>query len=139
VIERSSYACELARRFNRADEGLVAPSGASRAYACIDAPLGHGLTETFEVEPSPCPSRGASASVTGQPPLASRHAFEARLLAQMLDVDCGKRLYIRRLAALAREPERMHAPLDRLEAAAVQELEVACARSAAATEVQRGD
>jgi DNA-binding PadR family transcriptional regulator len=125
VIERPGYAYELARRFNRAYEGLIKLSTPSQAYPCLDALRDHGLIEIFEREDRREDREQRRRKLYYRATARGIAAYESHLLAQMLDVDRRERLYFRKLAVLAREPRRINALLDRFETASVRENEIA--------------
>lgn len=131
LIERPGYAYELATRFNRAYEGLLTLTTASQAYPCLDALMRHGLIEIFQVGKRSEERRRRRPKIHYRATEAGIAAFEEHLLAQMLDMDRRERLYFRKLAVLARDPQRMHSLLDRFEVAAVREHQIAAAGGAA--------
>jgi DNA-binding PadR family transcriptional regulator len=130
VIERPGYAYELARRFNRAYEGLIKLSTPSQAYPCLDALRDHGLIEIYEREDRREDREQRRRKLYYRATDRGIAAYESHLLAQMLDVDRRERLYFRKLAVLAREPRRINALLDRFEAASLSEHQIACTRQA---------
>jgi DNA-binding PadR family transcriptional regulator len=120
VIERPSYAYELARRFERTYAGSLSISSVSHVYTALAALRDRGLVET--------PEDGEAVS-------RSRRRWEATPLgvaehAQWLvsgvhDERCRQRVLIAQLGAIARTPERALAALDAYEQACVREIAAA--------------
>jgi DNA-binding PadR family transcriptional regulator len=111
VIERPSYAYELAQRFERTYEGVLSLSSTSHAYTALDALSSRALIEEFAV------SRG------GRQPKPRYRAtdeglrqFEAWLIQQVDETRRRQRLLILQLAALKRRPNAAQV-LDRYERA----------------------
>ena len=120
VIERPSYAYELARRFERAYEGALSISSVSHVYTALAALRERGL-----VQESPGP----------RPDSRSRRRYEATalgltqhsdwLVEQVFEERRRQRLLISQLGALSRDPDRAIAVLDRYEAVCLREIAAA--------------
>ena len=120
VIERPSYAYELARRFERTYAGSLSISSVSHVYTALAALRDRGFVDT--------PQDGATVS-------RSRRRWEATPLgvsehAQWLvsgvhDERCRQRVLIAQLGAIAHTPEQALAALDAYEQACVREIAAA--------------
>jgi DNA-binding PadR family transcriptional regulator len=111
VIERPGYAYELAQRFERTYQGVLALSSVSHVYSAIDALSSRSLVE--EVPGSrdarqPKPRYAATAAGLAQ--------FEAWLIQQVRAERGRQRLLVLQLAALRRRPDADRI-LDRFEQA----------------------
>jgi DNA-binding PadR family transcriptional regulator len=117
IIERPSYAYELARRFERTYDGAITISSPSHIYTALGT-----LRERGFVEEVPLEGRGARSKHRYR---ASGLGFEehARWLIGSVDGDrCHQRVLIVQLGALARYPERAMAVLDEYEQACLAEM-----------------
>jgi DNA-binding PadR family transcriptional regulator len=100
VIERPSYAYELARRFERTYEGVLALSSVSHAYTAIGTLRARGLIEEVPGTRSgrqPKPHYRATASGIA--------AYRDWLATQIGEDRRRQRLFVLQLAALARHPQ----------------------------------
>jgi len=117
IIERPSYAYELARRFERTYDGAIALSSVSHIYTALAT-----LREREFIEDVPLEGRGTRSKRRYR---ASGRGFEehARWLIGSVGEDhCHQRILIVQLGALARYPERAIAVLDSYEQACVAEM-----------------
>jgi DNA-binding PadR family transcriptional regulator len=117
VIERPSYAYELARRFERTYDGAIALSSVSHIYTALAT-----LRERGFIEDVPLEGRGTRSKRRYR---ASGRGFEehARWLIGSVGEDrCHQRILIVQLGALARYPERAIAVLDSYEQACLAEM-----------------
>lgn len=111
VIERPSYAYELARRFERTFDGALSLSSTSQIYSALDALSRRALIEEL-----------AGSGDARQPKPRYRATedglvqFEARLIEQVHEGRRRQRLLILQLAALSRRPNASDV-LDRYERA----------------------
>ncbi|HEY8304414.1 MAG TPA: PadR family transcriptional regulator [Solirubrobacteraceae bacterium] len=124
IIERPSYAYELARRFERTYDGTIALSSVSHAYTALGA-----LRERGFIEEVPLEGRGTRSKHRYR---ASGLGFEehARWLIGSVGEDrCHQRVLIVQLGALARYPQRAIAVLDSYEQACMAEMAAAPAAS----------
>jgi len=120
IIERPSYAYELARRFERAYDGAIALSSVSHVYTALANLRERGLIEEVCTGgPEPRSKRRYRASELGQ----AEHArwliggvAEERRRQRVLSVQQG---------ALARDPARALAVLDEYEQACLAEIAAA--------------
>jgi DNA-binding PadR family transcriptional regulator len=120
IIERPSYAYELARRFERTYDGAIALSSVSHVYTALGT-----LRERGFVEEVPLEGRGTRSKHRYR---ASGRGFEehARWLIGSVGEDrCHQQVLIVQLGALARYPERAIAVLDSYEQACLAEMAAA--------------
>jgi DNA-binding PadR family transcriptional regulator len=120
VIERPSYAYELARRFERTYDGVLALSSVSHVYTALATLRERGLVHEV-------PGTGQS--------VRSRRRYEATaegltehgdwLVRQVSEERRRERLLVLQLGALARMPGRAKAALDEYEQACLCELTAA--------------
>jgi DNA-binding PadR family transcriptional regulator len=116
VIERPSYAYELARRFERTYAGSLSISSPSHVYTALGTLRDRGLVE-IAADPAPTRSRQRwEATPLG----VSEHA--AWLVSQVQDERRRQRVLVAQLGALARTPQQALAALDAYEDACVQEI-----------------
>jgi DNA-binding PadR family transcriptional regulator len=117
VIERPSYAYELARRFERTYEGALSLSSVSHIYTALATLRDRGLVEEVPGEaPETRSRRRYQASASG----VAEHADW--LVAQVGDERRRQRVLIAQLGALARAPGEAIDALDAYEQACVAEL-----------------
>jgi len=116
VIERPSYAYELAQRFDRAYEGALSLSSTSHVYTALGTLTSRGLVEEV------------AGSRTGRQPKPRYRAtakgledYREWLVGQLAEDRRRQRLFVLQLAALTRDPEAALATLDRYEKACLQE------------------
>jgi DNA-binding PadR family transcriptional regulator len=119
VIERPSYAYELAQRFERAYDGAVSLSSPSHIYTALASLRERGLVEEVVETRDTRFRRGYQATALG----LEEHA--QWLVAQVSEERCRQRLLVTQLGALAHTPQRAIAVLDAYEQACM--LEVAAA------------
>jgi DNA-binding PadR family transcriptional regulator len=125
IIERPSYAYELARRFERTYEGAISLSSVSHVYTALANLRDRGLVE--EVcggGPEPRAKRRYRASALGE----SEHA--RWLIGQVAEERRRQRVLSVQLGALAHAPERAIAVLDDYEQACLAEIAAAPAGGA---------
>jgi DNA-binding PadR family transcriptional regulator len=111
VIERPSYAYELAQRFQRLYEGVLSLSSTSHAYSALDALSSRGLVEELagsRQARQPRPRYKATAE--------GLQEYEAWLIDQVHETRRRQRLLVLQLAALKRRPDAERI-LDRYEQA----------------------
>jgi DNA-binding PadR family transcriptional regulator len=120
IIERPSYAYELARRFERAYDGAIALSSVSHVYTALANLRERGLVEEIcGSGPEPRSKRRYRASDLGE----SEHA--RWLVGQVAEDRRRKRVLSVQLGALARDPGRAIAVLDEYEQACLAEIAAA--------------
>lgn len=117
IIERPSYAYELARRFERAYDGAIALSSVSHVYTALSNLRERGLVEEIRGGgPEPRSKRRYRASDLGE-------AEHARwLIAQVAEERKRQRVLSVQLGALAHDPQRAIAILDDYEQACLAEI-----------------
>ena len=116
IIERPSYAYELARRFERTYEGALSLSSVSHVYTALAT-----LRERKLIEEAPG-ARGASRSRRRYEATdrgLSEHA--AWLVGQVAEERRRQRVLVAQLGALAKSPQRALAVLDEYEQACLVE------------------
>jgi DNA-binding PadR family transcriptional regulator len=120
VIERPSYAYELARRFERTYAGALSLSSVSHVYTALSALRERGLVhELADPRGSARSRRRYEATAQG----LSDHA--EWLIGQISEERRRQRLLVAQLGALARTPERATAILNAYERACLFELAAA--------------
>jgi DNA-binding PadR family transcriptional regulator len=117
IIERPSYAYELARRFERTYDGAIALSSVSHVYTALANLRERGLVEEVcEGGPEPRSKRRYRASQLGE-------AEHARwLVGGVAEERRRQRVLSVQLGALAQDPERAVAVLDDYEQACLAEI-----------------
>jgi DNA-binding PadR family transcriptional regulator len=120
VIERPSYAYELARRFERTYEGALELSSVSHVYTALGTLRERGLVQ--EIGQSTKASRSRRRFQATERGLEEHSGW---LVAQVADERRRQRLLVLQLGALAHSPERALRVLD--------EYERECLAEAAAT------
>jgi DNA-binding PadR family transcriptional regulator len=120
VIERPSYAYELARRFERTYDGALSLSSVSHVYTALATLRERGLVEELP---------GAQASARSRRPYHATERGVAEhaewLVGQVLEERRRQRVLIAQLGALAKAPERAIAALDAYERACIEEMAAA--------------
>jgi DNA-binding PadR family transcriptional regulator len=116
VIERPSYAYELAQRFDRTYEGALSLSSTSHVYTALRALEERGLVEEVPGsgtgrQPKPC-YRASEGAV---------EQYQRWLIGQLADERRRQRLFAMELAALMSDPDVARAVIDGYEQACVQE------------------
>jgi DNA-binding PadR family transcriptional regulator len=101
VIERPSYAYELAQRFERTYEGALSLSSVSHVYTALATLRERGLVQ--ELEAGSAPARSRRRFVATQLGLEEHAQW---LVAQVAEERRRQRLLVLQLGALARTPER---------------------------------
>lgn len=116
VIERPSYAYELAHRFDRAYDGALSLSSTSHVYTALRSLLDRELIEEV-------PGSG-----TGRQPKPRYRAtseglehYQRRLIGQLSEERRRQRLFAIELAALMSEPELARAVIDGYEQECLRE------------------
>jgi DNA-binding PadR family transcriptional regulator len=120
VIERPSYAYELARRFERAYEGALSISSVSHIYTALAALRERGLVEELPGTPQSTRSRRRY-----QPTARGLHEHAEWLVGQLGEERRRQRVLIVQLGALAKAPEQALAALDAYEQACIAEIAAA--------------
>ena len=120
VIERPSYAYELARRFERTYDGALALSSVSHVYTALATLRDRGL-----VEESPGGEAQKRSRRRYQPTVDGVAQHAEWLIGQVSEERRRQRLLISQLGALARNPERAIEVLDRYEQACLAEIAAA--------------
>ncbi len=117
IIERPSYAYELARRFERTYDGAIALSSVSHVYTALANLRERGLIEEIgETGPQQRSRRRYRASEHG----ADEHA--RWLIGHVAEERRRQRVLSIQLGALAHDPSRAIAVLDEYEQACLQEI-----------------
>ena len=117
VIERPSYAYELAHRFERMHEGALSISSTSHVYVALRALEDRGFADvSVETRGSAQPRRRWEATPLG----ISEHANW--VVSQVQDERRRQRVLIAQLGALAQNPTEALAALDAYEEACVREI-----------------
>jgi DNA-binding PadR family transcriptional regulator len=119
VIERPSYAYELAQRFERTYEEALSLSSVSHVYTALGTLRGRNLVEEL-------PGRGAGRQPRPHYRATEKGVDEYRcwLVGQIGDGRQRQRLFVLALSALARRPEIALGVLDRYEEACLEEARV---------------
>jgi PadR family transcriptional regulator, regulatory protein AphA len=114
VIERPVHGYELARRFDRDYGDQLALSGVSYVYRALDALQRRGLIDALPEEPARrLPKIRYRATEKGE------IAFQQHLMGEMIDVGHRRRLFFRKLACFAAQPERALEIVTRVERASL--------------------
>jgi len=120
IIERPSYAYELARRFERTYDGAIALSSVSHVYTALANLRERGLVqEICDAAPEPRSKRRYRASELGE----SEHA--RWLVGQVAEDRKRQRVLSVQVGALAHDPRRAIAVLDEYEQACLAEIAAA--------------
>lgn len=120
IIERPSYAYELARRFERTYDGAIALSSVSHVYTALANLRERGLVEEIRNPgPEPRSKRRFQASKLGE----DEHA--RWLIGQVAEDRKRQRVLSVQLGALAQDPRRAMAVLDEYEQACLAEIAAA--------------
>jgi DNA-binding PadR family transcriptional regulator len=120
IIERPSYAYELARRFERTYDGAITLSSVSHVYTALANLRERGLVEEI--------SGGGPESRSKRRYRASRRGEQQHarwLIAQVAEERRRQRVLSVQLGALAQDPERAMAVLDDYERACLAEMAAA--------------
>jgi len=117
VIERPSYAYELALRFERTYDGALSLSSVSHVYTALATLRARGLVEEI---PGPRPTSRSRRRYRASELGLAEHA--AWLVEQVGEERRRQRVLIAQLGALARSPERAGAALDAYEQACIAEI-----------------
>jgi DNA-binding PadR family transcriptional regulator len=120
VIERPSYAYELARRFERTYEGALSLSSVSHIYTALGTLRERGLVEEL---PGTLPA--ARSRRRYQPTTQGVAEHAEWLVGQLGEERRRQRVLIAQLGALARTPGRAAAALDAYEQACISEIAAA--------------
>jgi DNA-binding PadR family transcriptional regulator len=116
VIERPSYAYELAQRFDRTYEGALSLSSTSHVYTALRALEDRGLVEEVPGtgtgrQPKPC-YRASEGAI---------EHYQRWLVAQLAEERRRQRLFAMELAALMSDPDVARGVIDGYEQACVAE------------------
>lgn len=135
IIERSSYAYELAQRFDRAYEGALSLSSTSHVYTALEA-----LARRSFVEEVPGTRAGRQPKPRYRATVAGVAGYRDWLVGQLREERRRQRLFVLGLAALRGHPEVAMEIVDRYEQACLQECMVspACDRDGASREGEAG-
>jgi DNA-binding PadR family transcriptional regulator len=120
IIERPSYAYELAHRFERTYDGALSLSSVSHVYMALPALRERGLIR--EVTGAGKASRSRRRYEATAAGLAAHGEW---LVSQIGEERRRQRLLVMQLGSLARTPERAHEVLDEYEQACLAELAAA--------------
>lgn len=120
IIERPSYAYELACRFERTYDGALSLSSASHVYTALAT-----LRERALVEELPGIAATARSRRRYQATAAGVHEHALWLVGQVAEERRRQRVLVAQLGALARTPERANAALDAYERACIAEMTAA--------------
>jgi DNA-binding PadR family transcriptional regulator len=127
VIERPSYAYELARRFERVYEGALSLSSVSHIYMALPTLLERGLIEEVGSDRQARRSRRRyQATELG----VAEHAHW--VVGQVAEEQRRQHLLVAQLGVLARDPQRAHDLLNAYEQACLTEIADAAPASARA-------
>ena len=110
VIARPSYGLELARRFERSYDGVLAVSSASHVYAALDVLEERGLIETI-----PGPEGGRQPKPHYRATSLGLGGYEDWLVEQAEADAQRQELWVRQLAVFAHNPEAALRVIDRSE------------------------
>jgi DNA-binding PadR family transcriptional regulator len=116
VIERPSYAYELALRFERTYEGMLSLSSVSHVYTALAT-----LRERELVEEVPGTQTGSRSKRRYQATQSGLSEHATWLVGQVSEERRRQRLLVQQLGALARTPERALEVLDAYEQACLLE------------------
>jgi DNA-binding PadR family transcriptional regulator len=116
IIERPSYAYELAMRFERVYEGALSLASVSHVYTALATLRERGL-----VEEAPGMRRGARSKRRYQATPAGVAEHSRWLVGQVAEDGRRRRLLVQQLGALARTPARALEVLDAYEQACMAE------------------
>jgi DNA-binding PadR family transcriptional regulator len=116
IIERPSYAYELAQRFERTYEGALSLSSVSHVYTAIGTLKSRALI--IEV---PGTRKGRQPKPLYRATPRGVHDYRDWLVHQVEEDSRRRRLFVLQLAALTREPEAALATLDRYQQACLRE------------------
>ena len=120
VIERPSYAYELARRFERVYDGALTLSSVSHIYMALPTLLERGLIEEIAGDQQTRRSRrGYRATELG----IAEHA--QWVIGQVAEEQRRQQVLVTQLGVLAREPQRAAELLDAYEQACLTEIAAA--------------
>ncbi len=120
VIERPSYAYELARRFERTYDGALSLSSVSHIYTALATLRERGLVRDMPAGPSATRSRRRYEATTEG--IAEHGEWVVGLVAEERR---RQRVLMAQLGALARTPGRAMAALDAYEQACIEEMAAA--------------
>ena len=123
VIERPSYAYEVARRFERTYAGSLTISSVSHVYTALGALRERGFVDTPDDDGDTLEPSRSRRRWEATPLGISEHA--AWLVSQVHDERRRQRVLIAQLGALARTPGQAIAALDAYEQACVREIAAA--------------
>jgi DNA-binding PadR family transcriptional regulator len=123
VIERPSYAYELARRFERTYDGALSLSSVSHVYTALGTLRERGLVE--EVPAGPAGAETTRSRRRYRPTAAGVAQHAEWLVGQVAEERRRQRVLIAQLGALARTPGSAIAALDAYEQACIAEIAAA--------------
>jgi DNA-binding PadR family transcriptional regulator len=121
IIERPSYAYELARRFERTYDGALSLSSVSHVYTALGTLRERGLVQ--EIEDARAGASRSKRRYEATPEGLAEHA--GWLVEQASEQRRHQRLLITQLGALARTPQRALKVLDEYERVCLAELTAA--------------
>ncbi len=125
VIERPSYAYELARRFERTYEGALSLSSVSHIYTALATLRERGLVQELAGT-----ERSAHTRRRYEPTAQGVLEHAEWLVSQLGEERRRQRVLITQLGALAKTPDRAIAALDAYEQACISEMAAAPAAGA---------
>jgi DNA-binding PadR family transcriptional regulator len=123
VIERPSYAYELAQRFERTYDGVIALSSVSHVYTALGTLRSRSL-----IEEVPGAGPGRQQRTRYQATAAGIDGYREWLIAQASEDHRRQELFVLQLAALMRSPEMALAVLDGCEQASLAQATAPLAR-----------
>lgn len=116
IIERPSYAYELAQRFERTYEGALSLSSVSHVYTALGTLRGRALVEEV---PGTRTGRQPKPQYRATP--QGVHDYREWLVAQAEEDSRRRRLFVLQLTALMRDPQAALETIDRYEQACLRE------------------
>ena len=116
VIERPSYAYELAQRFEREYRGALSLSSTSHVYTALDALLGRSL-----IEEAPGTRAGRQPKLRYRATAKGLEGYRDWLVGQIREDRRRQRLFVLELAAVTRDPAVALKIITRYEQACVRE------------------
>jgi DNA-binding PadR family transcriptional regulator len=116
VIERPSYAYELAQRFDRTYKGALSLSSTSHVYTALSALQERGL-----IEEAPGSGTGRQPKPRYRATSVGRERYQQRLVGQLAEERRRQRLFAMEVASLMSEPELARGVIDGYEQACLRE------------------
>jgi DNA-binding PadR family transcriptional regulator len=116
IVERPSYAYELAQRFDRTYDGALSLSSTSHVYTALAALQGRSL-----VEEVPGTRSGRQPKPRYRATAQGLDDYRGWLVGQLAEDRRRQRLFVLQLVALTHDPQAALATLDRYEKACLKE------------------